>query len=70
MVNESNFDKIDKFEDRLVRFDNEEFFLVRKLQIIQNRMIELTQRIFLTFHIKLWRSTRNDNQQMLYLKLH
>jgi hypothetical protein len=26
MVNESNFDKIDKFEDRLVRFDNEWIF--------------------------------------------
>jgi hypothetical protein len=30
-VNESNFDKIDNFKDRLVRFDNQWIFLVRKL---------------------------------------
>ena len=30
-INESNFSEIDNFKDRLVRFDNEDIFLVRKL---------------------------------------
>jgi hypothetical protein len=57
-VNESNFDKID--EDRLVRFDNNEFSLLENYTNYTKSNKRLTHRIF-QFHIKLWRSTRNDN---------
>jgi hypothetical protein len=51
-VNESNFDKIDNFEDRLVRFDNNEFSLLENYtNYTKSNVIKLTHRIFLTFHI-------------------
>jgi uncharacterized protein YllA (UPF0747 family) len=45
-VNESNFDKIDNFEDRLVRFDNNEFSLLENYtNYTKSNVIKLTQNL-------------------------